>query len=185
MLYLSHHHHRASTLSYVTLSSITWNYYFSENENNTNKHLLKSGVDITVWKTTDCLLELQHLLLIACHILDVATSHVHTIWSILLLSLFATQSADFVQLNSIKQKTSNKNTAALKVTKQQSFLFKTIQYMLRNTTHTHSFNGPLSGTTQVSRYQKGKTNLDFTEARQWVAVASAGPYAKLHIAPDK
>jgi len=38
-------------------------------------------------------------------------------------------------------------------------------------THTHTFNGPFSGTTQVSRYQKGKTNLDFTEARdtewQW------------------
>ena len=34
-------------------------------------------------------------------------------------------------------------------------------------THTHTFNGPLSGTTQ------------------WVAVASAGPYANLHIAPDK
>ena len=35
------------------------------------------------------------------------------------------------------------------------------------TTHTHTqpFNGPFSGTTQVSRYQKGKTNLDFTEAR--------------------
>ena len=37
-------------------------------------------------------------------------------------------------------------------------------------THTR-FNGPLSGTTRVSRYQKGKTNLDFTEARdselQW------------------
>jgi len=33
------------------------------------------------------------------------------------------------------------------------------------TAHTHPFNGPLSGTTQVSRYQKGKTNLDFTEAR--------------------
>ena len=32
-------------------------------------------------------------------------------------------------------------------------------------THTHPFNSPLSGTTQVSRYQKGKTNLDFTEAR--------------------
>ena len=36
----------------------------------------------------------------------------------------------------------------------------------------HPFNGPLSGTTQVSRYQKGKTNLDFTEARdsewQWL-----------------
>ena len=48
-------------------------------------------------------------------------------------------------------------------------------------THTHAhahartraraLNGPLSGTTRVSRYQKGKTNLDFAEARdsewQW------------------
>ena len=32
-------------------------------------------------------------------------------------------------------------------------------------THTHTFNGPLSRTTWVSQYQKGKTNLDFTEAR--------------------
>jgi len=32
-------------------------------------------------------------------------------------------------------------------------------------THTQTFNGPLSGTTRVSQYQKGKTNLDFTEAR--------------------
>jgi len=29
----------------------------------------------------------------------------------------------------------------------------------------HTFNGPFFGTTQVSRYQKGKTYLDFTEAR--------------------
>jgi len=40
-----------------------------------------------------------------------------------------------------------------------------------NAQHTHPFNGPFSGTTQVGRYQKGKTNLDFTEARdskwQW------------------
>ena len=38
-------------------------------------------------------------------------------------------------------------------------------------THTHPFHGPLSRTTQVSRYQKGTTNRDFTEARdsewQW------------------
>ena len=38
-------------------------------------------------------------------------------------------------------------------------------------THTHPFNGPLSGTTQVSRYQNGKTSLDFAAARdsewQW------------------
>ena len=43
--------------------------------------------------------------------------------------------------------------------------------LLHTDTHTHPFNGPLSGTTQVSRYQKGKTNLDFTESRdsewQW------------------
>jgi len=38
-------------------------------------------------------------------------------------------------------------------------------------THTHPFNGPLSRTNRVSRSQKGKTNLDFTGARdiewQW------------------
>jgi len=32
-------------------------------------------------------------------------------------------------------------------------------------THTHTFNGPFSRTTWVSRYQKGETNLNFTEAR--------------------
>jgi len=38
------------------------------------------------------------------------------------------------------------------------------------------FNGPFSRTTQVSRYQKGKTNLDFTKARdsewQWHQLGS-------------
>ena len=42
---------------------------------------------------------------------------------------------------------------------------------ITKSTHTHPFNGPLSRTTRVSRYQKGETNLDFTEARdserQW------------------
>ena len=42
---------------------------------------------------------------------------------------------------------------------------------LHTHTHTHPFNGPFFGTTRVSRYQKSKTNLDFTEARdsewQW------------------
>jgi len=54
-----------------------------------------------------------------------------------------------------------------------------IQYQLTVTrdqgththTYTHPFNGPFSGTTRVSQYQKGKTNLDFTETRdsewQW------------------
>ena len=44
-------------------------------------------------------------------------------------------------------------------------------YTTHTHTHTHLFNGPLSGTTQLSWYQKGKTNLDFTGARdsecQW------------------
>jgi len=31
--------------------------------------------------------------------------------------------------------------------------------------YTHPFNGPLSMITRVSLYQKGKTNLDFSEAR--------------------
>jgi len=31
--------------------------------------------------------------------------------------------------------------------------------------HTHTFKVPLYGTTRVSWYQKGKTDLDFTEAR--------------------
>jgi len=51
------------------------------------------------------------------------------------------------------------------------FKFTILSTRLSNFTHTHPFNGPLSGTTRVSRYQKGKTNLDFTEARdselQW------------------
>ena len=37
--------------------------------------------------------------------------------------------------------------------------------------YTHPFNGPLSRNTRMSRYQKGKTSLDFTGARdsewQW------------------
>ena len=47
----------------------------------------------------------------------------------------------------------------------------TVQLHTNTHTHTHPFNGPFSETIRVSRYQKGKTNLDFTEARdsewQW------------------
>ena len=42
--------------------------------------------------------------------------------------------------------------------------------------HTHPFDGSSSGTTRVSWYQRGKTNLDFTEARdsewQWHQLGS-------------
>ena len=53
-------------------------------------------------------------------------------------------------------------------------------------THTHPFNGSLSGATRVSQYQKGKNQSGFYwSKRQWVAVSSAGPYASLHLAPDR
>jgi len=40
--------------------------------------------------------------------------------------------------------------------------------LLPSRTHTHLFNSPFSMITRVSRYQKGKTNLDFSEARDSV-----------------
>ena len=58
------------------------------------------------------------------------------------------------------------------------------QYTQAHThTHTHPFYSPLdlSGITRVSWYQKGKTNLDFTEARnsewQWhqLAICKSAP----------
>jgi len=39
----------------------------------------------------------------------------------------------------------------------------TINVYDRHIYNTHTFNGPLSGTTRVSRYQKGKTSLDFSK----------------------
>ena len=50
--------------------------------------------------------------------------------------------------------------------------------------YTHRFNGPFSGTTQVSQYQKGITNLDFTEARdsewQWLQLGHVQVCTSLH-----
>jgi len=57
-------------------------------------------------------------------------------------------------------------------------------YLLPRDTRTHPFNGPLYGTTRVSRYQKGKTNLDFTEARdsewQWHQLGHVQVSTSLH-----
>jgi len=49
------------------------------------------------------------------------------------------------------------------------------------------FTASYSNTTWVSRHQKGKTILDFNEARDdGMAVASAGPYANhLHFAAHR
>ena len=54
--------------------------------------------------------------------------------------------------------------------------------------NTHMFDGPFSGTTRVSRYQKNKTNLDFTEARdsewQWHQLGRM-QVCSLHLAPGQ
>jgi len=42
----------------------------------------------------------------------------------------------------------------------------------------------LSKTTQVSWHQKGKPNLDLLEQEIVSGIASAGPYANLHLDPD-
>ena len=59
----------------------------------------------------------------------------------------------------------------LTVTPNPNFLQLVQAVHFLHPAHTHPFNGPFSGTTRVSQYQKGKTNLDFTEARdsewQW------------------
>ena len=56
-----------------------------------------------------------------------------------------------------------------------TYVYPVLYHALGTHTHTRLMalfpNGPFSGTTQVSQYQKGKTNLDVTEARdsewQW------------------
>ena len=67
--------------------------------------------------------------------------------------------------------------------------------LAQSTSHTHTHttilrpSWTLSRTTQVSRHQKGKTTKVkpmwiYWSNSQWVAVASAGPYANLHLDPD-
>jgi len=62
----------------------------------------------------------------------------------------------------------------IRATHQRAFfplLEAAINQQPYNTTTLHTFKGSFSGTTRVSQCQKGKTNLDFTEARdskwQW------------------
>ena len=63
-------------------------------------------------------------------------------------------------------------------------MFKRINLLGYHYTHTQPFNGPLSRTTRVSQYQKGKTNLFFTEARdsewQWhqLAICKSAPCSR-------
>ena len=65
--------------------------------------------------------------------------------------------------------------SAVRPARASSYTLTTVRPTESHSLHVHTyiqpFNGPFSATTRVSRYQKGKTNLDFTEARdsewQW------------------
>jgi len=72
-------------------------------------------------------------------------------------------------LNNLKHIRTNSKTMSTALTITVTDVF--ILHPLHTHTHTQTFNGPFSKTTRVSWYQKGITNLDFTEARdsewQW------------------
>jgi len=51
-------------------------------------------------------------------------------------------------------------------------------------THTHICFTAVWTLSGIIQWDGTRTSLDFTEARdKWVAVASAGPYANLHLTP--
>ena len=90
----------------------------------------------------------------------------HSLWTI--VPYYRTFYFAISHCDTINQRIQQQLQTSLGISHSKSW---THQKSLTIHTHTHPFNGPLSGTTRVSRYQKGKTNLDFTEARdsewQW------------------
>jgi len=64
-------------------------------------------------------------------------------------------------LNAHIHKLTNTRTKLINQFFYQTVKKKRAEYMEKK--HTHPFNGPFSGTTRVSQYQKGNINLDFTE----------------------
>ena len=68
-------------------------------------------------------------------------------------------------------------------TKRHWLLSSYVNTITRHT-HTHLFNGPFPGLPRWASTRKVKPGFYWSK-RQWVAVASAGPYARLHLAPDR
>ena len=72
-------------------------------------------------------------------------------------------------------------------------LLYTCYLLLTTTTTLHLFNGLLSRTTWVSRYQKGKTSMDLNQARddgvwEWQSdhmLDTSWTTCNLHLAPDR
>ena len=78
------------------------------------------------------------------------------------------------------QRTETNRHAELQTDRSEKSITTSVRKLLRisytnitifSITHTHPFNGPFSRTTWMIQYQNGKTNLDFTGARdsewQW------------------
>jgi len=67
------------------------------------------------------------------------------------------------------------------ITSLLSHFFNILYQIAISATTLHTFNDPLSGTTWVSQYQKGKNNLDLNEARgsgiNW-AICKSAPHSR-------
>jgi len=72
------------------------------------------------------------------------------------------------------------NALNLSYTAQCGFAMVYWDTCSHTTQQQHPFNNPLSGTTQVSWYQKGKTNLDLLEQETMSGGCITGPY-RMHI----
>jgi len=57
------------------------------------------------------------------------------------------------------------------------------RYSSATHTHAHPFNGPFPGLPRWTGTRKVNQSVFYWSKRQWVAVASAGLYASLHLAP--
>ena len=102
--------------------------------------------------------------------------------------------ADRLKADEPKSRSKSGSPRQVRIAVQRSGVRPSVRLSVRQTratprrkhthTHTHPFNGPFSGTTQMGRYQKGKTKLDFTEARdnewQWHQLGHMQVYTSLH-----
>ena len=68
------------------------------------------------------------------------------------------------------------------ITSLLSHFFNILYQIAISATTLHTFNDPLSGTTWVSQYKKAKTIWIWMKQE---AAASTGPYASLHLTPDR